>query len=559
MTGPSRAASRLWRWRAAAALVIVAMGIGVTLLAAAAYATMIDDIDAQWRQATAAAAARSGIWLVGAAQTLLVAAQIDHQPANGAGGCGDAVGQALANDKSYAAVRLEFSDGGACDDSASELAATLARAAGELAARPHLSVSPSVSLAAATIEQSGRSYIALQAIGSVRPVKATALIAVDAAARAIALDAALGGGGVALMSSAGKILATEPAGLPDPEWAPKDALPLGAGYSIRSAGAGFGGAFSYATQPIAGSDFFVIERFSNAPRRSAQLRFLALALAPPLLAALCFALGGAMQGELLQGIDAIKSAMLAKSPDQAPELAPEDAEMPLKLREFAAAYNAMARQSASHEESLHASLMENQFLLRELNHRVKSSLQIIQSYLSLTRRLDRRSGHHTSAAAIEARVQVLSTAYRKAFSEGRMRDVRIRQFAEEIVLFLSQMFEQPGLTIELKANVAAALVIDRAIPLGLAMVESLIAGMSAEGAHFVVLQIDEVEDLRVEMRVWTDGVLRPDAPNAKLMGGLALQLAANVEASGSGTIMHWRFQGRPPPILLSGGEPPLLA
>ena len=366
--------------------------------------------------------------------------------------------------------------------------------------------------------------------------------------RAIAVDAATGDGGVALISAAGKVLATETVGSPDPEWAPEDALPLSAGYNVTAARARSGGAFSYATQPIAGSDFFVVERFSNAPRHSAQRRFLALALAPLLLAAFCFVFGRAMQGELLQGIDAIKSAMLARSPDQAPELAPEDAQMPLKLREFVAAYNAMARESASHEESLHASVLENQFLLRELNHRVKSSLQIIQSYLSLTRRLDRRSGHHTSAAAIEARVQVLSTAYRKAFSEGRMRDVRIRQFAEEIVLFLSQMFEPPGMTIELKANVAAALVIDRAIPLGLAMVESLIAGMSAEGAHFVVLQIDQVEDLRVEMRVWTDGVLRPDAPNAKLMGGLALQLAAIVEASGSGTIMHWRFQGRPPPI-----------
>ena len=153
MTHLSPAASQLWRWRAAAALVIVAMAVGTTLLAATAYATMIDDIDGQWRQTTAAAAARSGMWLIGAAQTLLVAAQIDSQPADGGSRCGGALRRVLAADETFGAVRFEFSDGSACDDSASALAGTLARAAGDLAARSHLSVSPSLSLAAETIER----------------------------------------------------------------------------------------------------------------------------------------------------------------------------------------------------------------------------------------------------------------------------------------------------------------------------------------------------------------------------------------------------------------------
>ena len=111
-------------------------------------------------------------------------------------------------------------------------------------------------------------------------------------------------------------------------------------------------------------------------------------------------------------------------------------------------------------------------MLRERNHRVKTSLQIIQSYLSLTRRLDRATADQSGVEAMEVRIQVLSIAYRKAFSEGRMRDVRIRQFAAEIVDNLSQTFSRPGLEVELKPDVHAALMIDRAIPLGLALVES---------------------------------------------------------------------------------------
>ena len=250
--------------------------------------------------------------------------------------------------------------------------------------------------------------------------------------------------------------------------------------------------------------------------------------------------------------------MLTMTADGAIGLAP-NGRIPAELREFVASYNTMAREAGSRAKSLRMSLAENEFLLRELNHRVKSSLQIIQSYVSLTRRLDRNSGRQTSAAAIEARVQVLSTAYRKALSEGRMRDVRIRQFADEIVANLSRLFGRSGLSIELNADVVAALVIDRAIPLGLAIVESLVAGMSADGAHVVAVRLDQREDLRVEIRIWTDGALRDGEPNPKLLAGLALQLAAIVDEPGPGTVLHWRFQGRPPPVILPRGEPGRLA
>jgi len=107
----------------------------------------------------------------------------------------------------------------------------------------------------------------------------------------------------------------------------------------------------------------------------------------------------------------------------------------------------------------------------------------------------------------------------------------------------------------LKANVVAALAIDNAIPLGLAMVESVIAGMNAEGARRVVLAIDQLEDLKVEVCVWADGVPRVGEPNEKLMAGLALQLGAIVEYPEPGTVVHWRFQALSPPIVPSRSDP----
>src|SRR5260370_16207307 len=251
--------------------------------------------------------------------------------------------------------------------------------------------------------------------------------------------------------------------------------------------------------------------------------------------------------------------MLARKAENGPLLAPEDDETPPELRDLAAAYNEMARESTVRERSLKSSLAENEFLMRELNHRVKTSLQIIQSYLSLTRRLDRSTGDRSGVEAMEARVRVLSVAYRGALSEGRMRDVRIRPFAEEIVDNLSRSFRRPGLALELKADVHAALMIDRAIPLGLALVESVLAALEPEDAHVVVVRIGDLDDLRVELRVSTDGALAGDKPNAKLMAGLALQLEASVESPDAGTILRWRFQAGPLPVLVSSHEASLVA
>ncbi len=353
------------------------------------------------------------------------------------------------------------------------------------------------------------------------------------------------------MEKGQRIVAASGANATDPSWLPAAEPAIGPGYEVAAAPSRKGAIFDYATQPVLGSDFYILSRFDGSARRMAWLRTLALVFTPLImLATLYFAYSRAIQSELLRWIDGIAAAMRARRAGGGAPLAPENDEMPSELRDLAASFNEMRRESELREQSLRTSLAENEFLIRELHHRVKTSLQIIQSYLSLTRRLDGSSAEHGSVAAMEARVQVLSIAYRKAFSAGRMRDVRIRQYAAEIVDNLSVSFERPGLTLELNADVSAALMIDRAIPLGLALVESVMAGLTARDAHLVSVRIDERDDRKVDVRVKTDGALAPDRPNAKLMAGLALQLEASVESLDLGTILRWRFQAGPPPVIV---------
>jgi two-component sensor histidine kinase len=541
------------RLLALVAFIIVPVALITIVLASAAHQSLSSGIDTQWRQTSGEYVARTRVWLRGAARTLFASAASAASEAQDDGRCDAMLHDVVAANVGYEAISVNFADGRSCVGAGTlELETLAAEVSQRLRSKPRAEIAPGISLAAGVFGDQGQNLLAIQADA---PTAASQTWTVTAL-----LDPALLAGVfefnpdmldiVALMEKGQRIVAASGANATDPSWLPAAEPAIGPGYEVAAASSRKGAIFDYATQPALGSDFYILSRFDGSARRMAWLRTLALVFTPLImLATLYFAYSRAIQSELLRWIDGIAAAMRARRAGGGAPLAPEDDEMPSELRDLAASFNEMTRESELREQSLRTSLAENEFLIRELHHRVKTSLQIIQSYLSLTRRLDGSSAEHGSIAAMEARVQVLSIAYRKAFSAGRMRDVRIRQYAAEIVDNLSVSFERPGLTLEFNVDVSAALMIDRAIPLGLALVESVMAGLTAQDAHLVSVRIDELDDRKVDVRVETDGDLAPDRPNAKLMAGLALQLEASVEDLDVGTVLRWRFQGEPPPVI----------
>ena len=74
----------------------------------------------------------------------------------------------------------------------------------------------------------------------------------------------------------------------------------------------------------------------------------------------------------------------------------------------------------------------------------------------------------------------------------------------------------------------------------------------------MIVRIGELDDMRVELRVASEPPLLDGKLNARLMAGLASQLAATVE-SHIGTIIRWRFQTGPLPVQTSKHEAAFLA
>jgi two-component sensor histidine kinase len=532
------------------AFVIVPVAVFTVVLAQGTDESLSRHIERGWRQSTDDYAIRTRVWLrgvIGAINGAAVAAIARPDD------CAKTLAAIVAADADTQAIEVDFDDGRTC---AGERSPDLATAADEasrtLRGEPRVAFVRGQMTALGVVPVQGARSFVIQTDspkGSTQKWSATALVDAGLLDRLFEPFPSPGDA-VALMRRGQHVIVSDGLKTANKNWLPATET-VSEPYSPSLARSRSGATFNYATEGVLGSQYYILRRFDTSEQQTAWIRFLVLSLAPlATLATLYVVYSWAVQSEVLRWIEGIKLAILARRRGQtAKAFAPMEVGMPAELREFASTFNEMARESAIREDSLKRSLAENEFLLRELHHRVKNSLQIIQSYLSLTRRLDGAVGDSDAIAAMEARVQVLAIAYRKAFSEGRMRDVRMRLFAEELTRNLSQTFRRPGLTLELEAEITTALMIDRAIPMGLALVEAVMAGLKAGGARRVRVLIAERERRQVELCVSTDGTLEQNKPDERLMAGLALQLGATVEGREAGVIIHWRFQGAPPPVL----------
>jgi two-component system, sensor histidine kinase PdtaS len=299
----------------------------------------------------------------------------------------------------------------------------------------------------------------------------------------------------------------------------------------------------FASQIVAEPDLYVLTRSDKAALNAALIQLLILSLTPLLtLAVLFVAYAQVIQSNVVGWIAGIEQAARSRQLDpEGTVLAPLDPTMPHDIRSVAEAFNGMVEAARKREFDLRGLVASNQFLVRELHHRVKNSLQVIQSYLALSRR--QHSGTDSiHLAETEAKVQVLSTAYRLGLTEGGMRLVPVREFAEELINTLSNSLRQPMQLIKAEITGEAALIVDRIIPLGLALVEAVCAALAADTVASVSVHVNPVSDDELLFRITASGKPPINMPPAKIMAGLAAQLGASQNHRAPGDILSWTFK-----------------
>ncbi len=390
---------------------------------------------------------------------------------------------------------------------------------------------------------SGRLWIVAAAAEDPVSLKSPSLLVVDDAALRgrLAAISAIGETHVALVANNGDIVVTNPAST-NARWAPAkiaagETTTVWRGHDRSEATA------TFALAPVEGSALGVLIRFDDRLLAAARRRFAILCVAQlAMLGLLAYVYAATIRRGVVQWIEGLDAAARARRINpESHATAPVASSMPSELRSVAESFNAMLDNARERQRELGSSLQENRALMLEMHHRIKNSLQVIQSYLALIRRAAPRP-EALQLARIEARVGVIAVAYRLALTPNGVRPIATKPFLEEICAAAIGGLRRPRQRAVYAIDWGGELTLDRAIALGLGLVEALIAAFSAIEAGYIGVRLADGEDGAVELRVESDAAPAEMGLPDKVMRGLANQLGAEAAESQAGEILRWRFQ-----------------
>lgn len=329
------------------------------------------------------------------------------------------------------------------------------------------------------------------------------------------------GGSVALINARGEIVASPAKG---EGWLP--AVPFRpSNVAVQAAGRD-GHERIYARASVAGQDLAILAASDAGASRVAGLQ-LAVAVGLPLLTLILIvmAYARAIQSSVLDWIYALEG--VARGTFRHTELrAPVSDRMPVELRNVAISLNDMLDRRQARESAISSALAHNHFLAKELHHRVKNSLQVVQSFIGLSKR-DRTGQARAVLAGAECRVYVLSAAYRLSLSEGEMRPAPVEDFLSDITDMAASLLRHEGQVVKSHFATGRLVNIDQAIPLGLVVVDLLETLLTDGDPVHVLVSARDAGPNDVVLEVHCDPSRRVD-PGSRLLAGLVDQLQAEV-------------------------------
>ena len=531
------------------ALIILPIALASVLVASRNFHSALERIEAERANTATDFSVRTRIWYRGAMRSLLATYAAIETEARDPATCGRIAAASLRLNIGYSALHIRLPDGTMCTSSLSPILSpeVLNTISIEQSLKPAVKswVGPMLAPTRYDVFRAqGNNFLVIQLEpGSAGGLAGVATLVVEPSLLDAVFDiGAIGTTTVALVRrGVGAVVTRGPldkaAG-----WLPVT-IPEAVGYTRFSALSISGDDSLYSVTPIAGTDLVVLARFSSDEEEVQKRQYLFMALMPlAILGFLFLAYYRAIQSDVIRWISGIKLAARARIEDaHSNMLAPVSDSMPRELRSVSTAFNAMVVEGQAREQQLVRSLDENRHLMRELHHRVKNSLQVIQSYLALSRR-QKAATEQAPLAEIEARVLVLSIAYRLALDEGGMRAVPLQPFGLEVVNNLAATLRRQDQKVTILAKTDAALNVDQVIPFGLAIVECVTTALASPTCERVNIDLTRNQDNALDLTISACPEGSVAALNDKIMRGLCLQLRAIALPAAGTTLLHWRLE-----------------
>ncbi|KQU54918.1 hypothetical protein ASG72_04750 [Bosea sp. Leaf344] len=546
------ASFRTVRGRLLALLIGIALPIAclTAITATTTYQTVTSGIETAHKRTGDDYVIRARVWYRGILRSLLASgATLSRQAEEGSEACSAAAGRLLEQIPGYRALYI-LGEARICAASSDPTvqAPQLEQAMISLRARPAGEVWAGAMLTQARydyVAMGGRRYLAVYARDDdlAKPFQeGLLLVDPDLLQQVFNLGEAESGLQSALVSRQSGVIVARGATGSGTDWLPaKDVLP--AQTARWEADSRSGESRIYTARMIAEPDLYVIASFDTALARAARTQFLVLLLAPLLtLILLCLVYLRAIDRHCIHWLRNIEAAARARTTLSTARavVAPD---MPYDIRSVAEAFNTMVDEQEVRQRRLQTALDDNRFLVRELHHRVKNSLQVVQSYIGLTKR-DYRGEARMALADAECRVHVLSAAYRFTLADGEMQPVRVELFIEDVATMIANLLDARDNWLSSLVDTGAVLSVDRIIPLGFLIVDVASRGLRSEPGVALRLSVVDLDPETIEITIEADREVAHSAP-PKLFAGLLAQVEAVQSRAPQGRLLGaWQVRHR---------------
>ena len=163
------------------------------------------------------------------------------------------------------------------------------------------------------------------------------------------------------------------------------------------------------------------------------------------------------------------------------------------------------------EEQIRSALAEKEALLRELNHRTKNNLNIVNSLVQMQAEMSDNEDFKALAATLKNRIQSIAMVHRMLYQSKSLKQVCLAEYTRELVSNLMQGFDIMPEKIKIEVDAASVFVnISIAIPCGQILNELITNAIKyafpGERRGRVLIQITQALDGEITMRVSDNGV-----------------------------------------------------
>jgi PAS domain S-box-containing protein len=200
------------------------------------------------------------------------------------------------------------------------------------------------------------------------------------------------------------------------------------------------------------------------------------------------------------------------------------------------------------EEQIKASLREKEILLREIHHRVKNNMAVIQSLLRIQSRYAKSAEFNQMLEDAQNRIRSLILAHELLYQSEHLTEVNFRKYVGKLLSHLVSSFSAIGKGIKIRSEIQdIVLGIDTAIPMGFIITElvsnCLKHAFPADRRGEVSVSFRSVGDGEFEFNVRDDGVGMPTDIDAENPSSIGLDLVRIFVGLLNGTMQVSRDKG----------------